>query len=110
MTDDRCAFNFLRGKKLFHVRRHQRIIHCIVMRRRTVIPQIRNEDVKLLRQLRRDAKPIVRRTKKSVQQNERLTVTELFEVKLHFAGYGSWRAVFKAARILFGFCRQSSTR
>ena len=53
------------------------------MRRMTVISQVRNEDVKFLRQPRRQAKPIVQRTKQPVQQDEWLTVAELFEVKLH---------------------------
>jgi hypothetical protein len=48
-----------------------------------VVAQVRNEDVKFFREFRRDAKPVVPRAEQTVQQHERFTVAELFEVKLH---------------------------
>jgi hypothetical protein len=49
----------------------------------TVVAEVRHEDVKFFRQLRCDTKPVVRLAEQAVEQNERLAVAELFEVKLH---------------------------
>ena len=74
---------FCAAKKPLQVGGHQRIIHRRVMRREPMVAQVRREDMKFLREPRRDTKPVITGAEKPVQQNQRFTMAKLFKVKRH---------------------------